>query len=218
MPDIIKLAVLISGGGRTLKNFLELAAEGGLPVDVRLVVSSSDKAGGLEHARNADVAAAVVERRDFGSDEAYGEAIFAACRAAGVDYVVMAGFLKLAPVPADFAGRVVNIHPSLIPAFCGHGMYGHRVHQAVLDYGAKVTGVTVHFVDNEYDAGPIIWQQPTPVFDDDTADTLADRVFELEKEAYPHVLRLLAAGQISLDGRRVRIAAGKRRGDASPEE
>jgi folate-dependent phosphoribosylglycinamide formyltransferase PurN len=130
----------------------------------------------------------------------------------------MAGFLKLAPVPDDFAGRVVNIHPALIPAFCGHGMYGRRVHQAVLDYGAKVTGVTVHFVDNEYDAGPIIWQQPAPVFDDDTAETLADRVFELEKEAYPHVLRLLAAGRISLEGRHVRIAAGKRRGASAPDE
>ena len=91
-------------------------------------------------------------------------------------------------------------------------MYGHRVHEAVLAYGAKVTGVTVHFVDNEYDAGPIIWQQPTPVFDDDTADSLAARVFEVEKEAYPHVLKLLAGGKIKLDGRRVRIVASARRG------
>ena len=120
--------------------------------------------------------------------ENYGDAVFAACREAGVDYVAMAGFLKLAPVPDDFVGRVVNIHPALIPAFCGPGMYGNRVHQAVLDAGVKVTGCTVHFVDNEYDAGPIIWQQPVPVFDDDTADTLAKRVFEVEKEAYPHVL------------------------------
>jgi folate-dependent phosphoribosylglycinamide formyltransferase PurN len=117
----------------------------------------------------------------------------------------MAGFLKLAPVPDDFTGHVLNIHPALIPAFCGPGMYGHRVHQAVLDHGAKITGCTVHFVDNQYDHGPIIWQQPTPVFDDDTAETLANRVFEIEKEAYPHVLRLLAAGKIKRDGRRVTI-------------
>ena len=114
----------------------------------------------------------------------------------------MAGFLKLVEVPDDFEGRVLNIHPSLIPSFCGQGMYGRRVHQAVLDYGAKITGVTIHFVDNEYDSGPIIWQQPVPVFDDDTADTLADRVFELEKEAYPHVLRMLARGRIELVGRK----------------
>src|SRR5688572_31027377 len=189
-----KLAVLISGSGRTLKNFIDLAANGELPVDIRLVVSSSAAAGGLRFAEEAGIATRIISRSEFpagaAGDRAYGEAIFSACRDAGVDYVAMAGFMKLAPVPEDFAGRVLNIHPALIPAFCGHGMYGHRVHQAVLDYGAKVTGVTVHFVDNEYDAGPIIWQQPVPVFDDDTVETLAARVFETEKDAYPQVLRL----------------------------
>jgi phosphoribosylglycinamide formyltransferase-1 len=204
----MKIAVLISGSGRTLKNFIDLVAEGSLDVEIELVVSSSADAGGLDHARKAGIAATVLERKDYPSHEAYGEAIFNACRHAQVDLVAMAGFLKLAPVPDDFAGRVVNIHPSLIPAFCGHGMYGNHVHQAVLDYGCKVTGVTVHFVDNEYDAGPIIWQQPVPVFDDDTADSLADRVFDAEKEAYPHVLGLLAAGRVKLEGRHVTI--GKR--------
>ena len=214
-PAPPKLAVLISGGGRTLRNFLDLAAEGRLPVDVRLVVSSSPTAGGLQYALDAGISTEVFVRKNFSSAAAYGDAIFAACRSADVDYVAMAGFLKLAPIPDDFTGRVVNVHPSLIPAFCGHGMYGHRVHQAVIDYGAKVTGVTVHFVDNEYDAGPIIWQQPVPVFDDDTADTLAKRVFEVEKEAYPHVLRQLAAGRVKLDGRKVTIAAGRHRPTAS---
>ncbi len=217
MADTIKLAVLISGSGRTLKNFIDLAAEGKLPVDIRLVVSSRAKAGGLEHARAAGIPTKVLSRRRYDTDTHYGDAIFAACREAGVDLVVMAGFMTLAPVPEDFTGRVVNIHPALIPAFCGVGMYGQRVHQAVLDAGARVTGVTVHFVDNEYDAGPIIWQQPVPVFDDDTAETLAARVFESEKEAYPHVLRLLAAGRITLDGGRVRIAASKRRGGAADD-
>ena len=193
----LQLAVLISGSGRTLKNFIDLAAEGELPIDIRLVVSSTAKAGGLQHAEAAGIPTLVVRRSDFpagpAGDKPFGDAIFAACREAGVDYVAMAGFLKLAPVPDDFAGRVVNIHPALIPAFCGPGMYGHRVHQAVLDAGVKVTGCTVHFVDNQYDHGPIIWQQPVPVFADDTADTLAARVFEAEKEAYPHVLKLLAA-------------------------
>jgi phosphoribosylglycinamide formyltransferase 1 len=206
----IKLAALISGGGRTLKNLLDLAEEGHLAIDVRLVISSSAKAGGLQFAREADIENAVIERKNFASDADYGEAIFAACRAAEVDYVVMAGFLKLAPVPEDFVGRVINIHPALIPAFCGPGMYGERVHQAVLDYGAKVTGCTVHFVDNEYDCGPIIWQQPVPVFDDDTAETLAARVFVAEKEAYPHVLKLLSAGKIRLEGRQVSIVGKER--------
>jgi phosphoribosylglycinamide formyltransferase 1 len=210
MPTLLKFAVLISGSGRTLKNFIDLTAAGNLPVEIRLVVSSSAKAGGLDHARAANIPTRVVPRNKYDTDRHYGDAVFAACRAAGVDYVAMAGFMKLAPVPEDFAGRVVNIHPALIPAFCGHGMYGRHVHQAVLDYGAKVTGVTIHFVDNEYDAGPIIWQQPVPVFDDDTAETLAERVFATELEAYPHVLKLLASGRVQLDGRRVRIAAGRR--------
>ncbi|MDZ4658394.1 MAG: phosphoribosylglycinamide formyltransferase [Bythopirellula sp.] len=205
----LKIAVLISGGGHTLKNLLDLGSEGNLPIDVRLVVSSSAKAGGLQFATDANIDTAIFDRKHFATDTEYGNAIFDACRAAEVDYVVMAGFLKLAPVPEDFAGRVINIHPSLIPAFCGHGMYGHHVHQAVLDYGAKVTGCTVHFVDNEYDRGPIIWQQPVPVFDDDTADSLAARVFNVEKEAYPHVLKLLATGKIRVEGRRVSIVSSK---------
>jgi phosphoribosylglycinamide formyltransferase-1 len=210
----LKLAVLISGTGRTLKNFIDLAADGELPIEIRLVISSTAKAGGLKFAEAAGIPTRVIRRQDFpqgtAGDLAFGDAVFSACRNAGVDYVAMAGFLKLAPLPDDFAGRVVNIHPALIPAFCGPGMYGDRVHQAVLDAGVKVTGCTVHFVDNEYDQGPIIWQQPVPVFDDDTADTLAARVFEVEKEAYPHVLRLLAAGRIKLEGRRVTIAKAQR--------
>ncbi|MEM8947662.1 MAG: phosphoribosylglycinamide formyltransferase [Planctomycetota bacterium] len=201
----MKVAILISGSGRTLKNFIDRSAAGELPLDIRLVISSSAKVGGLQHAENAKIATQVCNRREAANDAEYGTTVFDACRKAGVDYVLMAGFLKLVPVPEDFEGRVLNVHPSLIPSFCGHGMYGDRVHQAILDYGAKLTGCTIHFVDNEYDAGPIIWQQPVPVFDDDNADTLAKRVFEAEKEAYPHVLRLLAAGKIQLEGRRVRI-------------
>lgn len=210
----LKLAVLISGSGRTLKNFIDLAAEGKLPVDIRLVISSSAKAGGLKFASEAGIPAKVIRRQDFAAgaagDAAFGEAVFGPCREAGVDYVAMAGFMKLAPVPPDFAGRVINIHPALIPAFCGAGMYGDHVHQAVIDAGVRVTGCTVHFVDNVYDHGPIIWQQPVPVFDDDTADTLAKRVFECEKEAYPHVLRQLAAGKIRLEGGRVKFLKGQR--------
>jgi len=215
----LKIAVLISGSGRTLKNFIDLAAEGELPIDIRLVISSTAKAGGLKFAEAAGIRSLVVPRENFpagsAGDQLFGDAIFSACRDAGVDVVAMAGFLKLAPVPDDFTGRVVNIHPALIPAFCGPGMYGDRVHQAVLDAGVKVTGCTVHFVDNQYDHGPIIWQQPVPVFDDDTADTLAKRVFEVEKEAYPHVLQLLAAGRIKLDGQRVTLLKSQR-GERSP--
>jgi phosphoribosylglycinamide formyltransferase 1 len=215
----LKLAVLISGTGRTLRNFIDLAAEGKLPAEIRLVVSSSPTAGGLKFAAEAGIPTQVIQRQAFAAgaagDRAFGDAVFGACRESGVDYAAMAGFLKFAPVPDDFAGRVVNIHPALIPAFCGPGMYGDRVHQAALDAGVRVTGCTVHFVDNEYDHGPIIWQQPVPVFDDDTADTLAKRVFEVEKEAYPHVLRQLAAGRIKLEGDRVTFLKSQR-GERSP--
>ena len=201
----LRLAVLISGGGTTLRNLLTHIAVGSIPARVELVISSSSAAGGLQYACEAKVPTVVCRRNDYETDDDYGRAVFDECRRASCDYVVMAGFLKFVPVPADFALRVVNIHPSLIPAFCGHGMYGRRVHEAVLKYGAKVTGCTVHFVDDQYDHGPIILQRVVPVRDDDTPATLAARVFEAECEAYPDVLRLLAAGKIRCDDRIVRI-------------
>ena len=119
----------------------------------------------------------------------------------------MAGFLKRVTIAEDFANRVTNIHPGLIPAFCGHGFYGHHVHQAVIDYGAKLSGCTVHFADNQYDHGPVILQRAVPVLDDDTADTLAARVFEAECEAYPEAIQLIAQGRVRVEGRKVRILA-----------
>lgn len=205
----LRLAVLISGTGRTLKNFIDLAGAGELPVDIRLVISSNSNARGLQYANAAGIQTKVFDRRDFPAGFAghklYSDAIFSACRDADIDYVAMAGFVKYVPVPDDFENRVLNIHPAMIPSFCGKGMYGHHTHQAVLDYGAKVSGCTVHFADNQYDCGPIIVQQTVPVLDDDTADTLAARVFQAECEAYPQVLRALAAGRVSIHGRRVRI-------------
>src|SRR5207244_9125607 len=124
------------------------------------------------------------------SREESSQCIFDRCREARLDLACLAGFLQLLPVPDDFAGRVMNIHPALIPAFCGKGFYGHRVHEAVLEYGVKVTGCTVHFVDNEYDHGPIILQRSVPVIDDDTHETLAARVFEQECDAYPEEIPL----------------------------
>jgi phosphoribosylglycinamide formyltransferase-1 len=116
------------------------------------------------------------------------------------------GFLKRITVPEDYAHRVTNIHPALIPAFCGEGMYGHHVHEAVLDYGAKLSGCTVHFADNQYDHGPVILQRAVPVLDDDTPDSLAARVFQAECEAYPEALQAMAQGRLTMEGRRVRIA------------
>jgi phosphoribosylglycinamide formyltransferase-1 len=193
---------LISGSGRTLKNFIDLAAAGDLPVDIRLVISSSPQAGGMRFAEAGQIRSLVVSplNTDIHTREEYSEAVFEPCRQAGVDYVCMAGFLKHVLIPPDFEHRVLNIHPALLPAFGGKGMYGHRVHEAVLQSGARISGCTVHFADNEYDHGPIIYQQQVPVLDDDTPDTLAARVFAAEKQAYPHVLRKLAAGCVRIEG------------------
>jgi len=202
----LRIAVLISGGGTTFKNLLTQWRNGKLDVDFRLVVSSNPDARGLEYAREAGVRDVVVERRKCPSSEAFSQQIFQACRAAEVELVVMGGFLKHLPIPPDFELRVMNIHPSLIPAFCGPGYFGSRVHQSVLDFGAKVSGCTVHFVDNEYDHGPVILQRAVPVEENDTAATLAGRVFAAECELYPQAIELFAQGRLRVSGRIVHVA------------
>jgi phosphoribosylglycinamide formyltransferase-1 len=203
----LKLFVFISGGGTTLRNKLEKNERGVLQADAALVVSSNPDAGGLEFARQRSIPTRVIERRHFETPAAFSAAVFDACRSVAPHFVVMGGFLKHVLLPDDFRNRVLNIHPALVPAFCGRGMYGHRVHEAVLDYGAKVSGCTVHFVDEAYDHGPIILQRVVPVEDDDTAETLAARVFAAECEAYPDALRLLASGRVQLDGRKLKVHA-----------
>jgi phosphoribosylglycinamide formyltransferase-1 len=200
--------VLISGSGTTLRNLLDQMRTAALPIEIVLVVSSNPQAAGLQYAQAAGIPTAVFERRSFASPAAYSDAIFGACRAAGAALIVMGGFLKFVPIPDDFTHRVINIHPALIPAFCGQGMYGHHVHEAALAYGVKVSGCTVHFVDNQYDHGPIILQRTVPVLDDDTPHTLAARVFTAECAAYPEALRLLAANRVSIAGRHVTIKGG----------
>jgi phosphoribosylglycinamide formyltransferase 1 len=200
-----RIAVLISGGGTTLRNLIEKIAAGQLPVEIALVIASSPVAKGLRFALDAGIPNTVIERSRFATQDEFSRAIFDQCRQAGTDLVVMGGFLKRITIPDDFANRVVNIHPALVPSFCGEGFYGHHVHEAVLAYGARLSGCTVHFADNQYDHGPVIVQRVVPVLDDDTPDTLAARVFEAECEAYPEALRLIAAGRVTVEGRRVRI-------------
>lgn len=203
----LRIAVLISGGGTTLRNFLEKIRAGQLPVEIRLVISSNPDSRGLQFAAEAGIPSAIVQRKDFADQDAFSREIFDRCRRAQVEVAAMGGFLKRLAIPDDFANRVVNIHPALVPAFCGEGFYGHRVHEAVLAYGAKLSGCTVHFADNQYDHGPVILQRAVPVLDDDTPETLAARVFAAECEAYPEALRLIAAGRVQVEGRRVRIRA-----------
>ncbi|MFO0916370.1 MAG: phosphoribosylglycinamide formyltransferase [Pirellulales bacterium] len=201
---LLKVAVLISGGGTTLRNLIRRVDEGKLNVELALVVASRPDAGGLKFAAEAGIPRLVLRQGKLTPDE-YSQAIFDACRAAKIDLVVMGGFLKFVPIPADFHLRVINIHPSLIPAFCGHGFYGHHVHEAVLEYGARISGCTVHFVDNQYDHGPIICQRTVAVLDGDTPATLAARVFEQECEALPLAVSWFATGRLQVDGRWVRV-------------
>jgi phosphoribosylglycinamide formyltransferase 1 len=200
-----RIAVLISGGGTTLKNLIEKIQAGRLCVKIALVVSSNPGARGLQFARDAGIATVVVQSNRFASQEEFSRAILDHCRAAKADLVVMAGFLKRVTIADDFTNRVTNIHPGLIPAFCGHGFYGHHVHQAAIDYGVKLSGCTIHFADNQYDHGPVIVQRAVPVLDDDTADRLAARVFEAECEAYPEAIQLIAEGRVRIEGRKVQI-------------
>jgi phosphoribosylglycinamide formyltransferase-1 len=201
----IRLAVLLSGAGTSLQNILNRIADGRLNAEVVAVISNNANAFGLERAKGAKIPAYVVDRKETGSLAEFSERIFTHCRQAQADLVCLAGFLQLIEVPDDFLGRVMNIHAALIPAFCGKGFYGHHVHEAVLAYGAKVSGCTVHFADNHYDHGPIILQHSVPVLDDDTPDSLSARVFAAECEAYPEAIQLFAQKRLKIEGRRVRI-------------
>ncbi len=203
MTPPLSLAVWISGGGTTLGNLLEKISAGELDAEVKLVISSSPQAGGLQFAAEASIPSRVIRKADYGDAPSYSQAMFEPCRQAGVELVVMGGFLKHVLIPPDFENRVMNIHPGLIPAFCGKGFFGRHVHQAVLDYGAKLSGCTVHFADNQYDHGPIILQRAVPVLDDDTAESLAARVFEQECLAYPEAIQQYAEGRLQVVGRRV---------------
>jgi phosphoribosylglycinamide formyltransferase 1 len=204
MDRPIRLAVLLSGGGTTLQNLIGRIADGRLAAGIVQVVSSWPDAFGVERAKRAGLPVDVATRPAFPDMAAYSARIFDLCRASGADLVCLAGFLQLLQIPPDFTHRVMNIHPALLPAFGGKGMFGRHVHEAVLAYGAKVSGCTVHFVDQEYDHGPVIVQRAVEVRDDDTPDTLAARVFAAECEAYPEAIRLFAEGRLRVDGRRVR--------------
>ena len=205
MTRPIRLAVLLSGSGTTLQNLLDRIRNGKLDAQVVLVISNRADAYGLTRAKHAAVEALVVSRKEHATAEAFSQAIFERCRLERIDLVCLAGFLQFLPIPADFENRVINIHPSLIPAFCGKGFYGHYVHEAVINYGAKISGCTVHFVDNQYDHGPIISQRSVSVLAGDSAQLLAERVFEQECLAYPEAIQLFAEGKLRVEGRRVVI-------------
>ncbi len=181
-------------------NLGEAIAREGMNARVELVIASSE-CGGCGRARERGYATCV-EPGVIDSVK-----LEARLREAQIDFVLLAGYLKFVRVPAAYRGRFVNIHPALLPSFGGAGMYGRRVHEAVLAHGCKVSGCTVHLVDDEYDSGPILVQRTCEVRDDDTPETLAARVFEQECIAYPQALRGLIEGRVRVEGRRATIAA-----------
>ena len=203
---IPRLAVLLSGSGSTLQNLIDRIAAGRLSASIVGVVSSRADAIGVERARRVAIPVAVCGFRRPPSPRGEGgqqEEVFDTLREWQPDFVVLAGWLHLLRIPDDFTHKVVNVHPSLLPAFGGQGMYGRHVHEAVLASGARVSGCTVHFADDTYDTGPILHQAVVPVLDADTPDTLAERVQAAEREAYPDALAKLATGGWTVAGRRV---------------
>lgn len=201
----LRLAVLISGGGRTLTNILDEIESGRLNAEVSTVICSRSTVAGVKRAQDVGLPPKIIRTKDFADIDAFSKAIAEELTAAKVDLVVQAGWLCLWKIPPQYENRVMNIHPALLPAFGGKGMWGHHVHDAVLAAGCKVSGCTVHFCTNEYDAGPIVIQRTCPVEDDDTPDTLAARVFEQECLAYPEAIRLFAEDRLQVESNRVRI-------------
>ena len=189
-PVPLRLGILISGGGTTLQNLAEVISRGELNAQIALCIASNHHCFGIERARKLNIPTHIITRKESASLEAFSKSIADTLRQYQVDLALMAGFLSLWPIPKDFTGRVMNIHPALLPKFGGHGMHGHHVHEAVLAAQETESGCTVHFADNSYDTGPIILQKRVPVLPNDTPDTLAQRVFEQECLAYPEAIRI----------------------------
>jgi phosphoribosylglycinamide formyltransferase-1 len=200
----IRLAVCVSGTGSTLQNLIDQIRSRRLKAQIVQVVASRPRIGAIARAEAAGIPLALAVR-GAPSVSAFSASVFDPIRSQGADLVVLAGFLSLIEIPEEFHQRVINIHPSLIPAFCGKGFHGAAVHKAVIDYGAKVSGCTVHFADENYDNGPIILQRSVPVLEADTPETLAERVFQEECKALPEAISLYAGGHVKVVGRKVRI-------------
>jgi phosphoribosylglycinamide formyltransferase-1 len=201
----IRLAVCVSGEGTTLQNLIDHIRARRLNAQIVQVVASRPRIGAIARAEAAAIPLALANRNARSRAE-FSASVFDPIRHNKADLVILAGFLSLLNIPEEYKGRVLNVHPSLIPAFCGEGFYGSRVHKAVLEYGVKVSGCTVHFADESYDNGPIVLQRVVPVHEDDTVETLAARVFQEECRALPEAITMYAQGRLRLDGRRVRIA------------
>lgn len=201
----LRLAVLLSGSGTTLQNLIDHIQAGQLSAAIVVVISSRPDAYGLARAKRHGLEAVCIPRQAYKDRQGYDDEVDRILDRYRPALIALAGYLHRFRIAPHYRGRVMNIHPSLLPAFCGKGLYGLRVHQAALDYGVKVSGCTVHFADEEYDHGPIILQRAVPVFDHDTPEGLAERVGIEERRAYPEAIQLFAEGRLEVDGRRVKI-------------
>lgn len=206
---IDKLVVLVSGGGTNLQAVLDACADGRIPARVVGVIASKQGIYALERAKKSGVPTAVICPKDYADTNAHDLAVIEAIERFGGQAVVLAGYMSILGTALVARYPIINIHPALIPSFCGKGYYGSRVHKAVLDYGAKLSGATTHFVDEGTDTGPIIMQKSVPVMDDDTPETLAARVLEAEHEILVGSVALLCEGRIEIVGRTVKIGAGQ---------
>lgn len=200
-----KIAVLISGGGTNLQSIIDNVKSGFINCKIEIVISDNEKAYGIERARENHIYAIALGKKQYGdklSDE-----ILKVVEEKDVDLIVTAGFLSIlkGDLLKKFKDRIINIHPSLIPSFCGKGMYGLNVHKAAINYGVKVSGCTVHFVDEGTDTGPIIIQKSVPVFAEDTAEVLQKRVLEKEHEALPEAIKFISENKVKVEDRKVFI-------------
>jgi phosphoribosylglycinamide formyltransferase-1 len=202
----IRLAVCVSGEGTTLQNLIQRIRSRRLKAEVVQVVASRPRIGAIGRAEAAGIPLALANFHARSRAE-FSASVFDSIRHSNCDLVILAGFLSLLIIPPRYKGRVINVHPSLIPSFCGKGFYGSAVHQAVLESGVKLSGCTVHFVDETYDNGPIILQRAVPVLESDTVETLGARVFKEECKALPDAITLYAEGQLKIEGRRVHVGS-----------
>lgn len=206
---MLRLAVLVSGGGTNLQALIDAIRQNKLPgVSIEVVISNKPEAYALERAKQAGIMTELILKKDYESRQAFGEALLGLLKKYNIDLVVLAGCLFIIPeqVIQSYRNRIINIHPSLIPAFCGNGFYGLKVHEAALARGVKVTGATVHFVDEGCDTGPIILQKPVEVFEDDTPETLQKRVMEeAEWIILPEAVRLISENRVHIRDSRVYI-------------
>jgi phosphoribosylglycinamide formyltransferase-1 len=208
---VLRLAVLASGGGSNLQAIIDACEGGEIDAQVVLVVSNNSDAGALQRARTHGIPDLHLSSRQFDSQEEFDTRLLEVLSEYKVDLVILAGYMKLLSpaVVSAYRNRMLNIHPALLPSFGGKGMYGIRVHQAVIESGAKFSGVTVHVVDEQYDHGPIVAQRVVPVMDDDTPEVLAKRVLVQEHQIYKQVIQLFAEHRVRIHNRRTRILPAK---------